>query len=1143
MTNHQSLTANHRGEIKSCDSIGYSRGAEEFARVRTPSQSKGGCHSTRRTVRYYTQRVALCCSELRREDLMLDNYRNRTSSHPSRPQAPLPSSVLPQLASCPQAYLAAKRINCVVNELLETEVSYLASLREIKELASCPQAYLAAKRINCVVNELLETEVSYLASLREIKEGYWEPLSTSQKHEQSTLETIFSNIVPLHRFHSEFSAELSRGQEDLLGIGEAFLRRAVDFETLYVEFCTKHSRSIQALEKEIQLQTELCSDIFTCQSALGHILPLATYLLKPVQRVLKYQLLLQELVKGCKSAAADLISDATLPTSFESGLKDTIECLQAALERMIQVASHINEEKRRRELIDQLRVAGLDVDGWGRLRLRDVFRLPAKKDAWRLALLFDRAILLCKPTTSRTLAAHHRVVTTQVDDLCYAGAAGAIAETGSVPNLAESGGGRRSVGNERTTMLEIREFIDCSNLMLIECIDKNPLAFHILPFGNPKAQRTLQAASMEVKHLWCQEIKRVILENFDAAIPEKAKHLVLHLEEFNGKAYEKLFEAAAAAATSTTPWKCRAASEDDVSPPRRRSVDTCDHEAQLRVSLASAHNGSHSSASLLAPETAGASSVYALQSNHASPDSENVALIHDAWNALLAKHATASAPPVPVPAGSSLLGEVKTTSSPNLFIRSNSALAGTTTLTGGGEAGGTAVLDDDDFRCIAVEINEERFSVSTPLPNPQSDSCLFDHQTAMTAATMKTASPSARRKTSAQPTFRASPVAQNGSSGHSHESARRKLHGKGKSLYINCQEASEYDTVTFGRAYEQYIEKTRAMSTISAGELDEILRPLLTLRDQTPTPPRPRRVQSRHGETTPRPLALTNGNANKLPTAAPPPPSSSPKSRVRQVEIGRSPQAPYATSESSCSSGGVSPCQIVSRIAIDTSVAKSASTIPSRKSAPAPLPPTNSKSDSISRPQNNSVNTASKNAPKPSIPKPAPDRSGRHTPRNCTSVSASLPKPPRSGSNSKPGSLPSLHCQNKGIVARTNGYSSTASPSKTVYGRPSSAVTAAAAGGEKNSEAVSLCRGRVRAAVETLLQPDQVPNQLAPRPLRKVQASVPPGSPAKTVHGPNKPPRTSSSNAARSTASPADIGEVRELRRGHVQGLINRFQH
>lgn len=63
---------------------------------------------------------------------------------------------------------------------------------------------------------------------------------------------------------------------------------------------------------------------------------------------------------------------------------------------MIQVATHINEAKRRHELIGQLQASGLDVDQWGRLLLRDVFRLPAKKNACRLVLLFERAILLAK---------------------------------------------------------------------------------------------------------------------------------------------------------------------------------------------------------------------------------------------------------------------------------------------------------------------------------------------------------------------------------------------------------------------------------------------------------------------------------------------------------------------------------------------------------------------------------------------------------------------------------------------------------------------------------------------------------------------------------------------------------------------------
>lgn len=50
---------------------------------------------------------------------------------------------------------------------------------------------------------------------------------------------------------------------------------------------------MEQLEHEEQLQTELWTDLLSCQANLRHIMPLAAYLLKPVQRILKYQLLLQ----------------------------------------------------------------------------------------------------------------------------------------------------------------------------------------------------------------------------------------------------------------------------------------------------------------------------------------------------------------------------------------------------------------------------------------------------------------------------------------------------------------------------------------------------------------------------------------------------------------------------------------------------------------------------------------------------------------------------------------------------------------------------------------------------------------------------------------------------------------------------------
>lgn len=83
-------------------------------------------------------------------------------------------------------------------------------------------------------------------------------------------------------------------------------------------------------------------------------------------------------------------------------------------------------------------------------------------------------------------------------------------------------------------------------------------------------------------------------------------------------------------------------------------------------------------------------------------DAEHVALVQDAWNALMAKHSSSinnhpsSPPTVPVlfPQNSSL-------SSPPANQK---------------DFGCVDIEDEDDFRCIAVEINEERFAVDLPSP-------------------------------------------------------------------------------------------------------------------------------------------------------------------------------------------------------------------------------------------------------------------------------------------------------------------------------------------------------------------------------------------------------------------------------------------
>lgn len=77
--------------------------------------------------------------------------------------------------------------------------------------------------------------------------------------------------------------------------------------------------------------------------------------------------------------------------------------------------------------------------------------------------------------------------------------------------------------------------------MLVEQVRGEPLSFHVLPFDNPRNQYTLRARSTQHKREWTLQIKRVILENYNAVIPNHARQLVMQLgqdmPECTGKIY------------------------------------------------------------------------------------------------------------------------------------------------------------------------------------------------------------------------------------------------------------------------------------------------------------------------------------------------------------------------------------------------------------------------------------------------------------------------------------------------------------------------------------------------------------------------------------------------------------------------------
>ncbi|XP_076162588.1 guanine nucleotide exchange factor in mesoderm isoform X2 [Ptiloglossa arizonensis] len=326
-----------------------------------------------------------------------------------------------------------------------------------------------------VLLEIVDTESIYVEHLRQIIQGYlicWRNDPASFAHRMQ-LSDLFSNIEDIFQFNREFLKEIEKCGLDPVCMANTFIKHNSGFK-VYTEYCTNYPRTVSVLT-DLMSQEETVNAFRERQAALGHALPLGSFLLKPVQRILKYHLLLENLSK-------EYGADCELRENEAEGRK----AIEAALAAMTGIAKHINAMKRRHEHAVRVQEIQSLLYGWpgpdlttnGELVAEGRFRMRGAK-APRHAFLFDRMLLLTK--------------------------------------------------KKEDGLLVYKAHIMCSNLMLIESIPGEPLSFHVIPFNNPRLQYTLQARNLEQKREWTLQIKRVILENYNAVIPSHARQLVLQL--------------------------------------------------------------------------------------------------------------------------------------------------------------------------------------------------------------------------------------------------------------------------------------------------------------------------------------------------------------------------------------------------------------------------------------------------------------------------------------------------------------------------------------------------------------------------------------------------------------------------------------
>ncbi|CRL00205.1 CLUMA_CG013479, isoform A [Clunio marinus] len=277
---------------------------------------------------------------------------------------------------------------------------------------------------------------------------------------QGNADILFGNLHELYTFHSEtFLKDLENCISTTELVALCFVQRRDVFFRLYSYYCQNIPRSERL--RETLVDTHLF--LQECQKKLGHKLPLAAYLLKPVQRITKYQLLLKDLLK----------------------FSDTGTCtkeLQKALDCMLVVLKCVNDS------MHQIAITGFpaDLSQQGDLLLQDSFQVwtESKKDLrlrlkpqQRHVFLYQKAMLFCKQDTK--------------------------------------------TGHNKSTY-QFKHWLKMSQIGLTESVRGDPRRFEVWLQGRAEVH-TFQAATVEIKGKWVTEIKKVLMNQLEELKDEKIK--------------------------------------------------------------------------------------------------------------------------------------------------------------------------------------------------------------------------------------------------------------------------------------------------------------------------------------------------------------------------------------------------------------------------------------------------------------------------------------------------------------------------------------------------------------------------------------------------------------------------------------------
>uniref|UniRef100_A0A8C5AU01 Vav 2 guanine nucleotide exchange factor n=1 Tax=Gadus morhua TaxID=8049 RepID=A0A8C5AU01_GADMO len=239
---------------------------------------------------------------------------------------------------------------------------------------------------NCCLVEIQETEAKYYKTLEDIEKNYMIPLK--QVFTVHEMEAIFVNLEDVIKVHFTLLRAIDL---NMVGGGNGLGNIFLDFKErllIYGQYCSHMETAQKTLDDLIATREEVKVKVEECTMKVQEgKFKLQDLLVVPMQRVLKYHLLLKELLS-------------------HSAERPERQQLKEALEAMQDLAMYINEVKRDNETLKKISefqssIENLQVklEEYGRPKIDGELKVSSiinrtKQD--RYIFLFDKVVIVCK---------------------------------------------------------------------------------------------------------------------------------------------------------------------------------------------------------------------------------------------------------------------------------------------------------------------------------------------------------------------------------------------------------------------------------------------------------------------------------------------------------------------------------------------------------------------------------------------------------------------------------------------------------------------------------------------------------------------------------------------------------------------------